>query len=383
MFQELMYLLEYLLYAGLIVVVLALTIYLLAYFDIFFMFVSEGQIRFVMKSKSFHRAVESIKGYLIEKDTGKLRPLAPGEKDTGVNILSQLTGIYIVGLWPIYNVFKYWFSWSKLKISGQARHEVEDRKEIVKSMLFRNPYPMTAPAAETSGNIPYDIETLTTLQATNPQKAMFGVQPTGSYLTEATARVMSAVRLYASTRTIDELRQCLIKLHNAGLMPAMQGPNPAAASFENEIMHLVNDGPTGLDELFGVKVVAIQLFDLQLHDPSEDKALTKATTAKAVAEELNKVKDEDAKGDAKAIRTRTDAQVYQIDQVTKANNRRIRATFRAANVVPGGIDILKTEALRDAIVGSKASTLVFDPSKAGLMLTPSASTAPKEDKPTT
>ncbi len=385
--QELRILLQFLLWiiGGGIGIILIL--WICAQFDFFVTGNPTGQVKAIMKNETFERAIGKIPGHIVT-ERGLVMRLPKGmTSDPNLSLMNRLLGIYWIGIAPICSVFVYYFEWEKLRIiAGSGERETPDGKKIpvtdsegtvvvqrgerVDSMFYRYPYPMTAVAAEIIGNYMYDISTLATIELVNLEQALFIVLPTGSWLTEAKAAVLAAIRYYASSRTVDELRQNMKKM-STGTATAVPGAT-ATSDFEKEIIDRVNKGKRGLIALYGVKLSGIQLIKITLHDPSEDKAITKATTAKAVAEAEAEATVAKAKGAAETVRIAADADAYKIDTLAAANTARVTSVLGAAAKIPGAIGVIFEEARRDGIVGSKAQTLVIGQGQGVMVTTPPA-----------
>ncbi len=350
--------------------------YLLALFDFIFMTVPSGQIKVIVKGESFHWAIPNIDGHTIDHVTNDIRPLKPGETDPNKTFLNNWFGLWMVGIPVMRSVFHYDFRWPKIKITGEEDDgskifHIDRREENVKTIFWRYAYPVVSKESEVKGQIPQDISTLVTIEIVNPRKALFDIQPPGEWLTRAMGVIIAAIRKYASQRTLEELQQEL----RSSSTTAGSG-KPSNTDFEKEIMRLANGTdkkPSKLVTQIGVKVSAISMLSIKVHDPTGDNRLTNAVTAKVVAEE-----------EAKAVRAKADGDAYQIDKIgtaraevikkiAKADAKRVKDVVVQAASVPGGADVLIAEAQRDGITASKAGTLVVG-QHSGVML--NASNAP-------
>lgn len=345
-------------------ILVALTAYALSFFDIFFTQVPSGEIKFVVKGETCHRAIASVVGWTIDGKTGDMRKLQPGESDPNLNWLSQL-GIFWIGIWPLFKVFNYKFSWDKPVGIGEGsdKQKIFHRENIVvDSLLFRYPYAIRVSGSETGGYISYDILLVVTTLALNPITAIFGIKPSGSWITILQTRVQDAVRSWVSKQDVKSVLEIM---------------NDKKSEFTELVTDYVNQN---LVDLIGVAVAELRVVSV---DPViEDQKIRDALTEKVRAEEQGKADVVAAEFKAQAQRIRANAVAYEITQVASANEDRIKRTILTLLEKPDGIQAIAAEALRDGLVGNRtATTLVLGGQAPGLMIN-STSSPSQTGKPT-
>lgn len=346
--------------------------YAAALFNFIFMFVPSGEIRTLIRGASFHRAVINIAGRTINRMTNDIVALPPGKKDPNLTWFNRLFGLYFVGIPPFQSVFGYKFKWPKIDLSEDEKSSrgfhIQVREEMVYSLFFSYAYPMVSTATEIQGNVPYDIDVVATIEVVNPEKALFKVLPSGQWLTRAQAMTLDAVRRYASTRTVDELRE------NVSSSSSGTGSKKGAKSdFESTILGIVNGTatkPGKLIEQVGVKIASINMISIQVHDPTGDGKLAAALTAQVVAQEQAKATVAEAEGYAKSTGLRADADAGRINKIAEADAKRVTSVIGEASKYPGGTAVLATESMERAISNSKAQTLVLGGNPSSTIMVP-------------
>ena len=352
--------------------------YALAYAEIFFMFVKQGEIKFVMKSKSLHRVVANVKGntllsentppgwipteMTLAKDEGTLIDIP--EKVEGEEVkdktdpnnrgyLIENFGIFWLG-WPfIHTPLAYQFRWDKWeKKKDGPGYMVTPRNELVTSLFRHYPYPIKSEDTEIEGNIPYDIQTLVTMEAVHPARALFGTLPSGTWLEQAEGSVLAVIRKWASDKKIEELR------HAQKNVETKEGGEKAGEATEKDpdfasVIEQINtgivrrdkDGKAVLDskgkeipvhrgivELFGMRVIAVNLVEIQL----SDETLKEITVVEERAEREGKaaIKKAERGATARIAEANGEAQAVVIEATARATALKLRK--EAAGDPPDG-----------------------------------------------
>lgn len=318
--------------------------YALSFFDIFFTQVPSGESKFVVKGETFHKLLACVEGSTFDPKTYEKIRLKPGQKDPNRSWLNNF-GIFWIGIWPFFKVYKYRFSWDKpIRVGeGYSKDKVEHREnEIVDSMINRYPYAIIVAGSEIGSYISYNFFLVVTIEATNPVKAMFDIKPSGSWLIVLQARVQDAVRAWVSNQNVENV------------LKIMSDKDGKDNFIRGGITH-INDG---LGEKTGVIVDEMQVVTV---DPIiNDSKISDALTAKVRAQE-----------EGKATVAKADAEAEAIRLVAKANQDRIQATLIPLLQLPGGSEAIAAEAIRDALTGNQtATTLVLGGQAPGLMINP-------------
>ena len=129
-----------------------LAIYFFALIDFCWTMIEEGEIVTIMVNKKAWKFIGSIKGHLVNEETGEV---TLGDEKFPWYSLKNL-GIYWMGFWPFFRRYVYRFKWvkySKTNDPNGVTYNFEARDAMVSTLLFRFPYGFKFEAVETKGKI--------------------------------------------------------------------------------------------------------------------------------------------------------------------------------------------------------------------------------------
>lgn len=348
----------------------AMTAYTLAFFNIFFTFVSEGQYKVLRKGETYYGAVGSVHMHAVNPRTGEIRKLQPGEKDPYLSFADELfglLGIRWIGIWPFITVYKYPFKWIQVLFTSTGElsggFEVKKRDEVVGSIFHLYTYAARIIGAESKENIPFDLVLAVTTKVINVRSALFSIPSKDGWLNRVLADVHSAVRQRVKTLTVDELFKTVRGTSNPDDL----------LGFESELIEFISKGgprTPGTIGLVGVEVIGIKVLSVTASGTNSDE-ITKALEATKIAQENGRATVAAAEAQATATRLAADASAYTIITEADAQGHRVDRVLSPALQLPGGANVFVAEAQRDAIKGSKAQTLVLGGTSPGLMIPPS------------
>lgn len=331
-----------------------------------FTFVPQNEIVYIMKGDSLKRIIANIHGKALDVNDN-LVDLPDGvEHDPTHSEFNKRYGVFFIGIPFINKPLRYMFQWDKWsKKQKESGYEIKPRNEEVTSLFFRYPYPILAKEIEISGNLQFNIQLLVTMEAVNPRKALFDTLPHGTWLQQVEASVIAAIRVWASKKSIDEIRNAttaqfasMIRKVNTGFKASNGEPHRSVIDF------------------IGMKVVGVNLIEIE---PSDSK-VKETIQQRAVAEQQALAKKETAKGNAAAITIEADAEAGAIEKIGDAKTRVAKTLYAAATSVQGGSHMFIAEAARDAATGSKAT--VYAPGgSAGVMVSVPNTNQPPKNPP--
>ena len=180
---------------GLLIVVLligiAVWIYILAGYGLFFSFIKSGEIVFVEEGKSFYRLIPNIPGYGVKDN--KIAPLGEGVKQPksfleffGLDFI--LLGKFISMIFHGIKLFQK----NEIETEKEKGGTIEEtnfgiishRSQIISSLRHKNPYPVILRNMELSGQLKIDIYFDVIFEAVDPVFAVFILS--GKWLSLAT-----------------------------------------------------------------------------------------------------------------------------------------------------------------------------------------------------
>jgi len=244
--------------------------------NMFFTFVPENKVKFIVAGNKLRKILISSDHYTLDKNYN----VVPGRSE------SILGGLYFYGIWPISDVMTYKFEWSNITGSG----EVISHNEILDTMILKTDmYLVNVEKAEDADLVPLDLKVVVTARITNPYKAMFVAQ---SWLEYVTNIVKTTVR--------NEMRKhCFIDLIGGGKsnthFSSLGGNIFAQMNVSGEINDLKNS--------YGVEISDIRIETIDPHDSN----LRELTLKKIVAEKQAEADLIEAQGKAKAFKERAEA----------------------------------------------------------------------------
>lgn len=283
--------------AGLVFFVLV--VYTLALFDIFFTFCPEGQIKVIVKGKSYHDFIHSVSGW--KKSGRKLVPL----EENGLEDSRGFFGLYWVGIWPIYRVYWYKFEWETI-VGGL----IVKRSRWVNTIIFRFEYPLEFKGLETSDNFKMTVVMQVLTEAFCPELALFKAR---NWLNVVKASIESKVRDFIGQYSFEQIRGSESEIEIA----------ERKLDFVKQIIELSTksreDTNPSLEDMVGVR---IRSANFQRIDP-EDGRVIEALELVGIAERQGNARIKAAEKDvevadknAEARRKEADGEEYFIRHTT-------------------------------------------------------------------
>lgn len=249
------------------------------YFDLaprnyFFTFVQEGTVKIIVKGGQVSNILINTAGYTLNRSWD----IVQGWE------FHLFGGLRFYGIWPIYDVYVYEFSWTSVAESGELRKHV---KELLDYALTRFAvYYAIVEDIVDSDLLPLKVELLLTIRIVNPYRALFAVQ---DWLKVVVNRLAPVVRGVVNNVSYERL---------------VTAPDTSATE---EVQKAVQTAAQGLCQTFageyGVEVVAIEVRDIIPANKDILDIALKKTVAKREADAAVEV----AKGRAKAIRIENNA----------------------------------------------------------------------------
>lgn len=206
----------------------------------------------------FDSILESVLDYHYDPDTHEFSYLSTPRVDD-----SEL-GVFWVGFFRYlkHPEVKY-DKWEKKPDSAKWGVVPKDRKGP--SVFFQYNMAADIEAAETVGNFPVDAVIVFTAQIINPVKAFFFA---GGWEVQTTAAVAGLFRKHVAGLNIDQLREEQKVVGTTQLVEKIKS---------------LNDGNSGLYELFGVKIIDARFVQFDLVSGDRDEEMIVATRATEIA----------------------------------------------------------------------------------------------------
>ncbi|MDO8572701.1 MAG: hypothetical protein Q7S11_02910 [bacterium] len=344
-------------------VILLVILWLLAHAKIFFMFPQEGQGYVVMKGGAykenkrgqiiteggeFHKFIIALKGRHLEWDT-KLNTWGIVDGDSEhkgfLGLIEKSLGMYYIGIWPIYKVYRYEFRWDEWDPAKKDPELIPRDEPTDFFYVSTAEYAVLAKEAETGttlkiqgnpllgGNVRVNVQFSLFVRVVYPQIALF---ENVDWFIQLQKYSLSRTKDYVGVRDFNDLR-------------AETSPEGIAdkGTFSDAIVQLNTevkgkkdkDGkPEGVLRLLGVEIVSAQMLTVDLVDEKGD--VQAAVTAIYV--EYQK-----AEAYAVAIKKRAEADADAIDK-----------RYTAIEKFPYGPQIRRLEAMEKA--GEKGNVVIFD-----------------------
>jgi hypothetical protein len=316
-------------------VFLALALYQLALWDVFFGTCPEGQIKVITVGESYHDFFHSVTGY--KKVGGKLESLGNGEKDRR-GWMQRRLGIYWIGLWPIYKVPYYQFDWPTIT-RGEVE-QIERKSKKVNTIIFRFEYPLEFKGMETSDNFKVTVVIQVLVEVFCPELARFKAR---NWLNVLKAAIESKVRDFVGTKTFEEIR---------GLKTEMTTEKD---NFVKDILDLnkreEDDANPGMEDIIGVRIVTANFQRVDAEESDAVEALKKVATAQREGQ-AEVVK---AEKKAEARRKEADGEKYFIENTLMriAENERASAIEEVRSIPRTLITLVQKGAVNVSIGGGK------------------------------
>jgi len=280
------------------VIFVMLTLYLMALNDIVIGICPQGQIKLITKSGVAHRLIHAVAGKrAVFSPLIQDFDLVDGEEVRGW--FFDRTGIFWIGLWPIYRVDNYPFEWNSIKIGDDGKEIIKHRREIVNSQYWRFEYPLVFRSMETSDNFRTKVVVQVIAEIVRPLRARYYAKV---WLNVLSAAMESKVRDFVGSASFEELRGQ--KTEN--VIVQRQG-------FVQRVMELNltdnTDANPGLVDSIGVTIYAVNFKSID----AEDQRIVEALEAEAVAERQGRAAVITAKKKAKARRIEAAAERDYLD----------------------------------------------------------------------
>ena len=268
-------------------VFLVLVVYTLALFDIFFTFCPEGQIKVIVKGKSYHNFVHSVSGW--KKNSRKLVPLEASDKEDRRGFF----GLFWVGIWPIYRIYWYKFEWETI-VGGL----IVKRSRWVNTIIFRFEYPLEFKGLETSDNFKMTVVMQVLTEAFCPELALFKAR---NWLNVVKASIESKVRDFIGQYSFEQIRGSETEIAARKL------------DFVKQIIDLSkqsqNDANPSLEDIVGV---GIRSANFQRIDPEDDRVV-KALELVGIAEREGDARIKAAAKDVEVATKKAEARIKEAD----------------------------------------------------------------------
>ena len=363
--------------AGLLTVMLligiAVWIYVLAGYGLFFAFIKSGEIVFVEEGKSFYKLIPNIPGYGVLNN--KIAPI----KEERVKQPKSFLGIFWVGFYPLRKIHKYDFSWDKAVSKEEAEREekkggkieetgfagviLSHRSEAVNSIRHRNSYPIIAKEVELAGQMKIDIFFNVIFQTVDPVFSVFILS--GNWF--------SLARDAFSGIISDRIRGMELRKK-----PGQTTTEESFEALEKETVFndLFKEKNIKIQNASGMIVAEVVYRDYALSGTPESKqaaeglkiaelnAQTAATTAKGKADAVR----EEKQGEADGIRFVKKAEAEGIREVKSAEAETLGKKLEAASKHAQGGDIAIAQEYSGAIRDFQGSTIIFGASNVSPMI---------------
>lgn len=313
---------------------LALLANYLATEKIFFSAPQEGSVEFIMAGKSIRKMLLVWHHHRIKGgEPTTANPFAPYEieekepKPFGfLHYLNPLNwmepwGIYWIGLYPFYKIYRYDFSWIEEKINEKGlaepwvRHATKRSPEGQTAFVYVNDfnYVLFANDVKTKSGVPLKFTFVITVRIVNPYKALFlgedWLERTGGAIGLAAIRYAGAL----DYEQIVASGPAELQVYDADQQKMVTGPY-----FIEQLILGLGDGKPdefGHDLLsdYGVKLVAAKVHSIEFADSAAAEEYRKATTQRYVGEQEGLAKLAKAKGEAEAVKVTADAEAYRVN----------------------------------------------------------------------
>jgi regulator of protease activity HflC (stomatin/prohibitin superfamily) len=318
-----------------------------------------------------------FRGEPLLGDDMSIFDVVPGNADTAhvyhyfnpLNWLEPL-GIYWVGLWPFYEVFRYDFDWTEEEIADDGkivpvtRHATRDSEEGPTQLIYVKDvnYFILAENIKTASKVPLNLLLLLTIRIVNPYKALFRG---ANWLERTGAGVTNMANLYAGVLSYEDVvagAPATISLYENG-----EYRRVTRNSLEDFIKSLSDgepDDPQGTDLLkdYGVMIVAAKLHHYDFADEKGREQYRTAAMARYIKEQEGEAavvfaekQIKVAEKEAEAIAIRASAEAGRIDTVygkIAGDDKDARMDIRRLEALEGsGNQGAKTIVVPDSLLG--------------------------------
>lgn len=282
------------------IIFLAIAIFFSIYFllapnNCFFTFVKEGTAKYIVRGDKFERCLIQWEGYTF--DYSKPHP-EKWNVVKGKEPRHPFGGLRFYGIWPIFDVYIYQFSWTG--VNERRETQPHDKVWLDYILLKDDVYLCMVSGAEDKDLIPLDLKIFLTIRIVNPYKAKFAVQ---NWLETVINRMEPSIRQYVAQYSFEELipkkqtvgSEMWNKLKETGLIGRMEDPEGQRGEFIDR---------------YGAEVRAIEVQDISPPEGLQKIILAKTTAEKEAAAEIAR-----ARGDKKATIIRAKGEEKRIGTV--------------------------------------------------------------------
>ncbi|MCX6787466.1 MAG: hypothetical protein NTY93_03030 [Candidatus Kaiserbacteria bacterium] len=303
-----------LLVAGL--VGLFLLVYYAAQNKIFFTAPKEGTAEFVVVGNAVKRMIMVWKGhsaneqFAVELNKSQINKWYLHFRNP-INWMKPL-GIYWIGLWPFYQIYRYDFVWTEERKDDEGAIIPFTRRAIKKGGEGQTPYIRND--IKTKSGIALKFILLVTIRIENPYKALFSgedwLERTGGAINNMTMRYAGSLEYEGITASLPATLTIFRESVEVKETNTLEG-----------FLKMLGDGQAddaiGTDLLlnYGIRIVAAKIHSLGFANAEAAKQLSDATTQRYVAEQKGLGEQAEATGKAMATRTLADAEEYRINKI--------------------------------------------------------------------
>lgn len=336
--------------------------YILASCNILFTRVPAGEIIVVTVSEKAKRFIGNIEGFWVNPQTGEVFDERDGNHPRPKDLPKDFfgTGIYWLGIWPLYERYHYEFHWNKYAkkkdSSGKdlEEYEIVPKHGIVDSIYFRASYPIRVIKSETIENVPLTLSFLITTETVNAEVSLFKAKSPG-WLASLTASVTAVLRDFnGKSKTEDMVR----------LQAELPNPGTTDKTELQKLIELLNESSVGnpsVIQQFGQKIVSINFLDLKIEEPETEvqRQAIANYNASRQAEALitaEKGKADAAEQTARGTITKAKAEAEAIAMVGEAKAKAAKQLAEAVSNNPHASAIAIAEAIREQ---QHATTLII------------------------
>jgi len=315
-----------------------LLIYYAAQHKKYFTAPREGSVEFVMAGNSASRMLLVWRGH---KQAGKeFRPqkgqshpfdqyeIVPGEEDRGMlyylNPLNWMEpfGIYWVGIWPFFKIYRYDFIWTEDYLDEQTGKIVPKTRSATRdkpteggptSFIYVNDfnYYIVASNVKTVTSLPLNITVVITVRIVNPAKALFSGE---DWLQRTNAAIGQMIIRYTGKLTYEQINGSEPAMLKVLKTDTVEQPYPL-----EKLICTLSDGDEnelyGVDLrlAYGVDIKAVKVHSIELADKEGQTTLQDATVQVYTARQKGLAELAEAEGKAQAIEKLADAEEYRIN----------------------------------------------------------------------
>lgn len=176
------------------IVVFALIFFVLTPANLWFTFVDEGTVKFVVRAGKFHKILLQFEGktFAYYRKHPERWTIIEGQEH------HPFGGLRFYGFWPLDDIQVYHFRWSSLRPNGEV---VEHSEWLDYMMVMDDLYFMKIKGAEDINQLQLDVELILTIAIKNPYLAKYKIQ---NWLEAVIDRIKPYVTEYITKRSFEE-----------------------------------------------------------------------------------------------------------------------------------------------------------------------------------